>query len=217
MFSNGPSYFSLTMFSFAMLALLSAFAQGETVDVEDRPEGSYVTLSGTAASESEDSFVLDYGGETITVQLGDRDEWRKDFNLADRKVIVYGEVDENFYQGRTIDADNILIESLNTLVAPASVDDEEGSRPRVGLEQRAGEDDTLALYGTVTSISGRSFTLDSGARQVTVDTSKLNYNPMDESGYQVVEEGDYVMAAGELNDSLFEQRKIVVGSLISYE
>ena len=75
----------------------------------------------------------------------------------------------------------------------------------------------MDITGTVTSVDGRRFTLDAESRELTVDTSTMVYNPMDDEGYQQVQEGDRVKVAGKMDYDLFEKRELLADMVITLE
>ncbi|MBS3803279.1 MAG: hypothetical protein KGY54_01945 [Oleiphilaceae bacterium] len=58
----------------------------------------------------------------------------------------------------------------------------------------------VSVTGRVESINGRIFTLTSGERLLTVDTSHMDYNPLKRPGLRSIEEEDRVTVTGRLTD-----------------
>lgn len=184
--------------------------------VANEPDGSWVSVKGTVVAWLEDSFILDYGENTISVEV---DSWDASDNaesiLNGYQVTVHGRVDDDFYQERSIEADTIYVNELNTvLTGPTPVDEEEVSR-RMHTRYFGPIDTDIEVVGTVTGIKGREFTIDTGDRQVTVNTIELDYNPMDESGFQQIKPGDFVRASGDLTSETLENREIMAETVIS--
>lgn len=75
----------------------------------------------------------------------------------------------------------------------------------------------MEVSGLVTSIDGRVFTIDTGERELKVDTTLLPYNPMDDVGFQQVQEGDWVRASGDLAMNTFEDREIMAESVVKLD
>ena len=73
----------------------------------------------------------------------------------------------------------------------------------------------VTVRGTVTSTSGREFTMDTGVRRLTVDTTEMPYNPLDEIGYQQIDEGDYVRVSGDMGRDFWGNRELVADSIIT--
>ena len=176
----------------AGLIAMPALAQ----DPAAKPDDTWVSLNGTISTATDDSFVLDYGEGSIIVEMDDWDWYQEGKNLiAGDEVTVYGQVDDDLYELATIEASSVYVKNLNTYYY-ASSDDEEG------LDYYSMTTPTLMAWmditGTVTGVDGRRFTLDAENRELTVDTSTMTYNPMDDEGYQQVQEGDRVKVAGKM-------------------
>lgn len=175
------------------------------------PDSSWITLSGEVSSTAEESFTLDYGDGTVTVTMEDWDWYDNNGAvLEDDNVTVYGEVKDETYETTTIDASSIFVEGLGTYFY-ASAEDEESFEdidiaPNVPVVVGA-----LSVTGTITEVDGREFKIDSGLREVTVDTSSMDYNPMDESRFQTLKEGDLVTVTGDINTGvgIFTNRELM--------
>lgn len=72
----------------------------------------------------------------------------------------------------------------------------------------------VSFTGTVSEVSGREFTINTGARELTVDTVQMPYNPMDEEGLQKVEAGDVVSVAGNLGADVIGDRELTADSVV---
>ena len=72
----------------------------------------------------------------------------------------------------------------------------------------------VSFTGTVSEVSGREFTINTGARELTVDTVQMPYNPMDEEGLQKVEVGDVVSVAGNLGTDVIGDRELTADSVV---
>ncbi|WP_417706763.1 DUF5666 domain-containing protein [Rheinheimera aquimaris] len=185
-------------------------------DIQSKPVGSWVSLSGQVWSHTPKSFTLDYGEGTILVETDDWDKLGDGWALNEGDhVTVYGRIDDGFYQTRRIEAGSIYIKDINTMVTAPSAADEEimpNSYTYFSVPAEYG----LQVAGTVTSVSGRSFTIDTGSRKVTVDTMALGYNPLDEVGIQRIEKGDFVTVSGDLDIGMFDKSEIEARTIISY-
>lgn len=71
------------------------------------------------------------------------------------------------------------------------------------------------VRGTVTGVDGREFTIDTGPRKLTVDTSTMVYNPLDKKGYQTVDKGDYVSVSGHMEDDFWEGRELMADTVVT--
>ncbi|WP_347330921.1 DUF5666 domain-containing protein [Marinimicrobium locisalis] len=188
-----------------------------TADAKDEPDGSWVSLSGKVASYTPEAFELDYGEGTITVETDDWDSLGDGWAISEGdSVTVYGRVDDGFYQNSKIEAGSIYIEDLDTMVtAPTPVDEEE-VLPVTYTYLSVPADFDLQVAGTVTSISGREFTVDTGESKVSVDTLQMDYNSLDDVGVVQVEKGDFVSVSGDLDPGVFDENEISAETIISY-
>lgn len=185
--------------------------------VEGKPDGSWVSLSGQVASHTPDEFTLDYGEGTITVETDDWDSIGDAWAISEGdSVTVYGRVDDGFYQNRKIEAGSVYIDDLDTLVTAPSVADEEVALPVTYTYLSVPADYDFQVAGTVMSISGREFTIDTGDREISVDTIRMGYNPLDDIGLVQIEEGDFVSVSGDLDLSVFDENEISAETIISY-
>ena len=191
------------------MVALPAFAQM----VETAPDETYLSVDGEVAWAYDDSFVLDYGSGLITVEMDDWD-WDADAAplSAGEDVTVYGRVDEGFFETRSIEADRVYSYDRNTYYFASAADEEDDY---LGFVTSANLDPGtwLTISGTIDAVSGREFTLDTGAFAITVDTMMLDYNPLDDLGYQTLDEGDAVTVYGRLDSNYFGARELVADAI----
>lgn len=192
-------------------------AHGQSIKFED--DRSWVRLTGIAVEQAENHFVLDYGGGTIVVETDDRDKFsKKNIDFEGDRVTVHGKVDDDFYHEQRIEADTVFVSNLNTLISDPSPKDREGAQEGVPTGYVDLPVDTeFYVAGTVTSVSERVFTLDTGARKIKVDTREMPYNPMDDKGRQQIQVGDKVSVSGDLGDRLFKERQVNAQAIVSLE
>lgn len=185
-------------------------------DLDEKADESWISISGWAISADEDSFVLDYGKNTVVVDVNNWGWYTDNFEVVDgNKVTVYGEVDDDLYETTTIDANSIYVEGIGTYFYANEVDkktDFFNWLPAPGV--KAG---MTTLTGKVTSISGREFTISQGKKKMMIDTLEMDYNPMDDLGFQNVEKGDLVRVTGRLETGSFEEREIVAANIVNLE
>jgi len=175
-----------------------------------KPDDTWIRIGGTVKSVDEDSFMLDYGEGLIEVEMDDGDRDADAYKLLEGdKVTVGGRIDDDLYETTSIEASSVYVEKLGTHFY-ASALDEEDSFYAVTLPVVISE---TVIQGKVTSVSGDEFTVDSGARELTVETEELGYDPLDDEGYQKIEVGDLVSVAGEIDDDFFEGREMVADSV----
>jgi uncharacterized protein YdeI (BOF family) len=183
----------------------------DRVEVETRPDGSWVSLSGTITSVSPSEFVLDYGTGMITVEM---DDWDYDGDasalLVNDDVVVYGYIDDGFFQERKIEASSVYVEDLGTYFYASGVDEED-----VELSATTYATPMIEVSGTVTSISDTEVILDTGAGMLTVETAFMTYDPLDDVGFQQVDVGDRIRVLGDLHADLFEKTELVADTIVS--
>jgi len=180
----------VALIGLALVTSTAAMAEDAAKPLKNKPDESWVSLSGTVVEQGKDYLLLDYGQGIVTVELDRPDSFsRTTINLENDKVTVFGKVDKDFYQSRSIEADTVYMASANTVIYDPSPKDEEELKPASNYVPGEYE---FYVSGTVTSVSGRTFTLDIGSDKITVDTSALPYNPMDDKGFQQISEGDFV-------------------------
>jgi len=181
----------------------------------EKPDDSWISLNGTVTSTSPDSFQLDYGKGMITVEMDDWDFDADGYKLIDGdKVTVYGYVDDDLYETRTIEAGSVYVKNLSTYFYASSAD-EEDTILDYEVVALPGADGDVSLTGVVESTSGREFTIDTGLSEVRVDTDEMPYNPMDDEGYQKIQVGERVRVTGEFGGDLFEARELDADTVIT--
>lgn len=187
-------------------------------DLEDETDGSWVAISGKVVSHTPSQFVLDYGEDTVLVETDDWDSLGDGWRISEGDdVTVYGIVDDDLYERRTIEAGSVYVEDLNTMVTAPVPDDEEGAPFATYTYFSIPADYDFQIAGTVTSVSGREFTVDTGTRKVTVDTIQMGYNPLDDIGFQKIDTGDFVSVSGDLDIDVFDGRELSAESIVSYD
>lgn len=177
------------------------------------PNGSWVSLTGTVVETDDDAFTLDYGDGRITVEMDDWD-WVPEARhlMIDDHVVVYGFIDDDFLERRTVEASSVYVRDLGTQFYASGVDEEDIPTVTVmEIEPR------VELTGTVTEVSGDELTLDTGGGELTVDTAAMRYDPLDQEGYQQVSAGDRVRVTGELTTGLFDDRDLVADTIVTLQ
>ena len=169
-----------------------------------QPDDTWISIDGEVEKVTADAFTLDYGQGAITVEMDDRDRDAEAYKLlSGDKVTVTGFIDDDFYEVAKIEAASVFVESLGTYFYASSVDEEDAIvtvHPVVVSE--------TTLQGEITSVNEaeKQFTVNSGPVQLTVEVDEMEYDPLDESGYQQLAEGDVVSVTGKLDSELFEGR-----------
>jgi len=153
---------------------------------------------------SYEQFQLDYGDGTMIVEM---DDWDADDDavglLPNDRVEVSGRIDDDFFETRTLEASSVYVEGLGTRFYANSADEEGiATTTAIALTPR------VTLTGEVVAVRGRTFDLDAGALSLTVDAGSLPYDPFDDEGFLKIEPGDRVQAAGELEETFFDQLQL---------
>ncbi|MFW5750736.1 MAG: hypothetical protein ACOCZK_03710 [Planctomycetota bacterium] len=174
-----------------------------------KADESWISISGTVVDPTADSFILDYGEGLVTVEMDDWDWYGDAYGLLDGdKVTVNGRIDDDLFETTTIEASSVYVESLGSYFYASAADEEDATYSTVVTAPVVVS--TVSIRGKVTSVDAieGEFTIDTGARQVTVDTEDLAYNPLDDKGYQKIEKGHRVSVSGELDVDLFGNREV---------
>jgi uncharacterized protein YdeI (BOF family) len=175
------------------------------------PDDTFISLSGTVGSVTRDAFTLNFNDGAITVEMDDGDRDADGYLLTQGDAVtVYGLIDDDFFEARTIEASSVYVENLGTYFYASAVDEED--RGFVTLYAPL-DPSTVVLQGSVTEIDDEEFVIDVGSRQVTVEVEEMAYNPLDDEGYQRVDIGDVVSVTGEVDDDFFEGREVEAESV----
>lgn len=195
-------------------ALMSTAALA--VDPYQKPDDTWISIDGTVKSVSANAFVLNYGDGTITVEMDDGDRDADGYKLIDGdKVTVYGKIDDDFYELTTIEAGSVYVENIGTYFYASSADEEDVDT-FVTMTVPVSVSRTV-VQGTVSDVDDDEFTIDTGVRELRVEVDEMAYNPLDDEGYQKIEPGNRVSVIGEMDDDLFEGRKLEADSVITLD
>ncbi len=186
----------------------------ETKNPYLKPDETWISISGTAVDTRPDAFYLDYGKGVIMVEMDGWSWYAGVFKKVDGdKVTVYGRIDDDLFETTTIEASSVYDQNMGTYFFANPADEEYEDDYAYWLSGVV-VPGWMEVRGTVTSVDGRQFTIDAGPRKLTVDTTTLSYNPLDKSGFQKIEKGDYVKASGYLEVDFWEGRMLKAESLI---
>jgi len=202
----------------ASSALALALTGATAVWAEDpmtEPDDSWISVSGTVESVTNDAFVLDYGEGVMTVEMDDGDRDADGYKLVSGdKVTVNGRIDDDLFEARTLEASSVYVENIDTYFYASAFDDEAINDVIVTV-QRPVVISATTVQGRVTEVSSDEFVVDTGLRKVRVEVEETAYNPLDDEGYQKIEVGDRVSVTGQIDDDLFEGRELVADSVIT--
>jgi uncharacterized protein YdeI (BOF family) len=193
----------------APLVIASAMAQdrGPQNDQSNpyiRADNTWISIDGTVESVLADSFSLDYGPGTITVEMDDRDRDAEGYKLmSGDKVRVSGRVDKQLFADTSIEASSVYVENLGTYFFASSADEEDRALTNTWPLQVA----SVTLRGTVKDVNENSFTVSSTGGEIKVETDRLPYDPLDSAGYQRIEPGDFVMVSGDMDTEFFDAQR----------
>jgi uncharacterized protein YdeI (BOF family) len=173
-------------------------------------DDSWISLSGTVGQVRQDTFELDFGERTITVEMDDSDRQAETYALRmGDKVTVNGLIDDDFFETSKIEASSVYVEKLGRHFFASVLDEEDFA----SVTYLAPIDGGVAVHGLVTRVSGDEFTIDNGLRSVRVDVGDMSYDPLDDEGYQKVEVGDVVRVQGRIDDDFLEAREVMASSI----
>lgn len=198
-------------------ALLTFNAGAASDNPVGKPDNTWTSINGTVTTIGPETFELDYGDGMITVEMDDWDSYNETFNLSDGdEVTVMGEVDTDFYETNTIEANSVYVKDLNSYFYASDVDEEEFGDWAVRTPISPGDTTYVGNVDSVDRTAG-TFTIDTGSRELTVDTQPLDYNPLDEQGFQEIEVGERVSVNGVINDEFFENRQLEADSVVTLD
>ncbi|SFR55202.1 OB fold (BOF) protein [Marinobacter gudaonensis] len=212
------SLLSLSIASTLIATPVAALAADKGAENESpylAADGSWITLSGKVTSTTADTFMLDYGRGLVTVEMDDWDWFEENGEvLPGDNVTVYGEVDDDTFEGAKVEASSVYVESLGTYFYANAADEESFNDLDVAPTIDIGQ---MIVTGTITSVSGSEFTIDSGVQEMTVDTALMPYDPMDDEGFQQLEVGDLVSVTGDIEDDTFEESELLADTVVTLE
>lgn len=192
----------------------SEVAEAKPGVVETAPTGSFISVSGTVSQTGPDQFRLDYGAGEVTVEMAGW-SWYPQGHAAllDDEVVVYGYVDDAFYEKRTIEASSVYVSDLGTQFYASHA--KEGDFPVV--VSPVGTTPQLQLRGTVTGVEGDEFQLDTGAAVIDVNTEKMLYDPLDDEGFQRIRKNDRVSVTGDFGYEFFTDLDLMASSVVTLQ
>ncbi|MBC53468.1 MAG: hypothetical protein CMQ34_06475 [Gammaproteobacteria bacterium] len=184
----------------------STFAQGPSPYLQ--PDDTWISLGGTVESVQENSFLLDYGRGSVTVEMDDGDRDADAYALlAGDKVVVNGLVDDDFFEMTTIEASSVYVESISAYFYASAVDEESLAivDPIVSVVGPVVVGDAT-LQGTITAVEPleEELVLDTGDNLMIVEVDDMGYDPLDNEGYLQLDVGDEVTVSGTMTPEMFE-------------
>ena len=203
--------------TFALTLLLAAFVAAPAAAEKDpyaMADDTWISISGTVESVSPNTFLLDYGEGTITVEMDDGDRDADAYKLlTGDNVTVSGVIDDDFFETTTIEASSVYVEKLGTYFYASSIDEEDNlitiTTPIV-LSQ-------TVVQGKVKKVEDEEFVLDTGYDEIRVEVEEMAYDPLDDEGYQKIRVGDTVSVTGTMDDDFLEGRELVASSIVTIQ
>lgn len=203
------------MTSSALALALTGATAAWAEDPMTAPDDSWISVSGEVESVTNDAFVLDYGEGLMTVEMDDGDRDADGYKLVSGdKVTVTGRIDDDLFEARTIEANSVYVDNIDTHFFASAVDEESINDVIVTVSTPVVISATT-VQGTVTEVGSEEFTVDTGLRKIQVEVDEMSYNPLDDEGYQKIKVGDRVSATGQIDDDLFEGRELVADTVIT--
>lgn len=168
----------------------------------ERPDDSWIALSGVVVDTDATGFDLRHDNGTVRVEMqhwGNRTRSKLD---AGQRVTVYGRLDKDLYERRSIEADSVFVDALNTVFHASSVDEDvDGYTVTYSYESAHTDGKWMSVTGTVQAIEGARLELATAAGPVSVSMQQLEPKPQ-------VRRGDRVRVRGDLKEAFFENRAI---------
>lgn len=203
---------------------LAFSAQAADVDptADKYKNDSPITITGVVSDTGEDSFELRYGdGETIKIEMDDWDwiDESEPIEAGDR-VTVYGDIDHDLFETRKIEANSVYSHNRSAYYFASDADEEDVYKqytytPLIVNVETVPDDNKLSLTGTVGDIDDREFTLIMETGSIVIDTDEMDYNPLDDEGYQRLKVGDKVYVSGEMDRDFFEDKEIDAEQIVT--
>jgi len=173
---------------------------------------SWISLEGKVTAAGPNGFKLDYGKGNIMVKMDGHDWYPEGYLvLKGDSVRVYGVVDADPLETRSVEAGSVWVKGLNTYFS-ANNDDEEDFIAYMTYNTVY---PTTGLTGKITKVKDKEFMLQTADRTLQIDVKGLADNPLDKKGYQQLKKGDKVWVSGAFDKGYFERNEIVADSIIT--
>ncbi len=179
-------------------------------------DDAYVTINGTVEKISEgDAFTLRYAGGTIGVDTNDT--WPFLFNndstdllRVGDKVTVIGQVDDNFFTRKEVDASSIRVKGANASRFYENTQNGNNSYGNDYSWDETMDEDNVRLTGTVMRlVDDETLELSYGTGTIRVDTEDLNRDT--QNWLQV---GDIITVYGEMDNNWFGKKELEANYLV---
>lgn len=182
-----------------------------------RPNNTWISISGEVEAVKPNQFTLNYGEGTVTVEMDDGDRDADAYKLIKGdKVTVAGFIDRDLFEKTKIEAGIVYVENIGTTFYSSSADEEGPNLSYYYPTPTPGTTSSALLYGTVSDIDGKTFSMKTSELKVTVDTSAMSYNPLDAVGYPQIKKGDYVSVSGKMTKKFILGNSLEAKSVTKY-
>ena len=206
----------MTWLIVAVMAMIAVPATAQDMDEPyEAPDDSWISISGTVTEADADMFMLDYGDGLITVEMDDFDTYGDAYAIMEGdNVVVFGRIDDDLYELRTIEAGSVFVENLNTQFYASPADEEDIGFLTVTVPVVPNK---TTIKGTVVDIDEdiEEFTVETANREIVVDAGKLEYNPFDDEGFHQLYLGNRVSVTGTMGADFFEGQRLQADSIVS--
>lgn len=183
------------------------------INPENFADHAWISLNGEIVSVQPDEFTLNYGEGKILVEMDDGDRDADGYKLFEGdRVTVTGKIDEDVFTSARIEAANVYVKKLDTYFYASAVDEEGDYTDFTLWYQDPMAVGDLALTGIVSEVNGNDFTMNTGLNKITVDTRTMSYDPLDDIGYQRIDEGDLVRVFGFMDKNLLTDNEVIATS-----
>lgn len=203
----------LLVFSF-----FSMFSHSVMAQLATKSDGEFVTLTGKVSDVKAQSFTLNTSGNKVLIEMDDYDSWAADgFKLvAGDQVVVSGKVDRDILEKKKVEAGSVYVKNIDTYFFANSDDEEDFTfvPTYYSLLGTLPEGAQMDLQGRITAVQGREFTVDTGVREIVIDTEKMAYDPLDNKGFMKLKVGDRVRVSGKVEENLFEVKEIAANYIV---
>lgn len=213
--SPSTEYFTRNALVGAAAAVCLSVSVQAQVEPKEVADDTWISITGTVTSTTDNSFKLDFGQELITVDMDGWDDFGDAYPLTDGdKVTVHGNVDHDFFEKATIEASGLFIDGVNSFFYASSEDEDAYGEWVIDVDTDLGD---VTYIGTVEAVnpSTNTFTIDTGAAELSVDTSGLFYNLLDDEGFQQIDAGDRVSVEAVIDSDFINDQDLLATSVVT--
>lgn len=219
---------TLFIYLFIAATVFGSFQIASAMDLDSQSEikvkETWIGVNGTVTDPKPKKFMLDYGKGKLTVEMDGWKWYTQNYKkMTGDKVTVYGRLNETFIQGKVIDATSVYDKKMGKYFF--------GRSKREAMEYRYLGDPVfdywskgeptgvggVTIQGTVTSVNGKTFTIDTGKKKLTIDTSSMPNDPLDKHGYQAITKGDYLSVTGNISEAFMNKGELVADHIVVFQ